>query len=164
MRVWFALIPLLVCLLGGCASASSQENTYEVYFRARGTEPVPVSALRSEWRSLDEGEEPVQGLLDCLLAGPESEGLESALPTAVTLRQWSLQDGLLTVDFSGWYGSLSGIALTLADYSVVLTMTQLETVNAVMITVDGDPLAYRNHQRLTAADVCLEMLTPEEPE
>ena len=44
------------------------------------------------------------------------------------------------------------IDLTLEDYSVVLTLTQLEGVETVMITVDGEMLAYRDHQRLTAED------------
>lgn len=154
----FALLLALLCLLGGCMPPASQETTYEVYFRAKGTDAVPEAALVSERCSLTEGEDPVQGLLDRLLAGPESEDLEPALPASVTLRQWTLHDGLLTVDFSGRYGSLSGIALTLADYSVVLTLTQLDTVNSVRITAAGDPLSYRNHQRLTSTDVCLEIL------
>ena len=53
----------------------------------------------------------------------------------MSLRSWTLNNGLLTVDFSSTYGTLSGIDLTLADYSVVLTLTQLEEVETVMITV-----------------------------
>ena len=49
-----------------------------------------------------------------------------------------MNNGLLTVDFSSTYGTLSGIDLTLADYSVVLTLTQLEEVETVMITVGGE--------------------------
>lgn len=158
MRVRLVLLAALLCLLGGCMTPVSQEATYEVYFRAKATDSVPTAALVPERCSLTEGEDPVQGLLDRLLDGPESENLEPALPVSVTLRQWTLRDGLLTVDFSGRYGSLSGVALTLADYSVVLTLTQLDTVDTVLITAAGDPISYRNHQRLTRADVCLEIL------
>ncbi len=82
----------------------------------------------------------------------QREDLTSAIPEGVTLRKWTLYNGLLTVDFTSGYGTLSGIDLTLADYSVVLTLTQLEGVETVMITVDGEMLAYRDHQRLTAED------------
>ena len=49
--------------------------------------------------------------------------------------------------------TLSGIDLILADYSIVLTLTQLEEVEAVMITVEGQVISYRDHQRLTPEDV-----------
>ena len=104
----------------------------------------------------------VEGLLNSLLSGPSEEGLLRTIPDGVTLRGWTLENGLLTVDFSSRYGSLSGIALTLADYSVVLTLTQLDTVDTVMITAEGDLLSYRDHQRLTAADVQTRLLPPEE--
>ena len=39
-----------------------------------------------------------------------------AIPSGVTLRKWTLYNGLLTVDFSSGYGVLSGIDPTLADY------------------------------------------------
>ena len=75
-----------------------------------------------------------------------------AITIGVTLRMWTLYNGLLTVDFASGYGVLSGIDLTLADYSVVLTLTQLEGVEAVMITAEGEMLSFRDHQRLTAEE------------
>ena len=106
--------------------------------------------MASEAHSLPQDTEPVEGLLNLLLAEPESEDLARAIPEGVRVRKWSIHNGLLTVDFSSAYASLSGIDLTLADYSVVLTLTQL--VDTVMITADGEMLSYRDHQRLTAED------------
>ena len=71
----------------------------------------------------------------------------------MALRGWTLEDGLLTVDFSARYASLSGVSLTLADYSVAETLCQLDGVDAVEITAEGDYLPYRDHQRLTGEDV-----------
>jgi len=148
-------------LLAGCVHSASQGNAYDVYFLSSEADEVPESALMSERRFLMEGEEAVQGLLDCLLAGPVTEELEPAIPAGVTLLSWSLREGLLTVDFSGRYGSLSGVALTLADYSVVLTLSQVEGVETVMITADGDLLSYRDHQGLAAHDVCRQVFQRE---
>lgn len=146
-----ALLLLLALLLtlGGCLRRT--EEGWDVYYvnQVAGEEEV----LLPEKREIDPETSPVEGLLALLLTQPESEGLTNVIPEMVTLRQWSLENGLLTVDFSGSYGILSGIDLTLADYCVVLTLTQLEEVDAVVITVDGEPLPYRDHQRLTAADV-----------
>lgn len=107
----------------------------------------------AERHTLDPAADPVEGLLELVMAQPRGENLTSALPEGVSLRSWTLNNGLLTVDFSSTYGTLSGIDLTLADYSVVLTLTQLEEVETVMITVGGEMLSYRDHQRMTAEDI-----------
>lgn len=60
-------------------------------------------------------------------------------------------------DFSRQYARLAGIDLTLADYCVTLTLTQLDGVNAVSITSGGRELPYRETQTLTAADPLLSM-------
>ena len=99
----------------------------------------------AEKRVLPPDTEPVEGLLNLLLSPPQSENLTMAIPSGVTLRKWTLYNGLLTVDFSSGYGVLSGIDLTLADYSVVLTLTQLEGA-------EGEMLSFRDHQRLTAEE------------
>lgn len=149
-RMICLLLGLFLTLgLSGCLE-QEQGTVYSVYYlnQAEGEE----NALASEARSLPQDTEPVEGLLNLLLAEPESEDLARAIPEGVRVRKWSIHNGLLTVDFSSAYASLSGIDLTLADYSVVLTLTQLEEVDTVMITADGEMLSYRDHQRLTAED------------
>jgi len=133
------LLALLGTLLSGCMRRVEAQG-YDVYYVEQSA--GAASALVPEKHPLPSGRPSVEGLVD----------LTSAIPEGVTLRKWTLYNGLLTVDFTSGYGTLSGIDLTLADYSVVLTLTQLEGVETVMITVDGEMLAYRDHQRLTAED------------
>lgn len=149
------LLTLLTVGLAGCWE-KREEVVYDVYYLNQST--GDEMALAAEKRSLPPGMEPAEGLLTLLLTEPQGEGLTRAIPKGVTLRKWSVHNGLLTVDFSGGYGTLSGIDLTLADYSVVLTLTQLEEVETVMITVDGEMLSYRDHQRLTGADAWLSLV------
>ena len=138
------LLALLGTLLSGCMRRVEAQG-YDVYYVEQSA--GAASALVPEKHPLPSGRPSVEGLVDLLLSRPQREDLTSAIPEGVTLRKWTLYNGLLTVD-----GTLSGIDLTLADYSVVLTLTQLEGVETVMITVDGEMLAYRDHQRLTAED------------
>lgn len=157
-RICLLLALLLTLGLTGCLQ-QEQGTAYAVYYLNR--EEGAENALASEKRTLPQDTQPVEGLLQLLLTEPQSEVLEKAIPDGVRVRKWSIHNGLLTVDFSSAYASLSGIDLTLADYSVVLTLTQLEEVDTVMITVDGEMLAYRDHQRLTAEDAW-SALSPEE--
>ena len=148
--VLLALACLTLLSAAGCVRAGREGTGYVVYYLS---EDVDLDlALTPEERELPEGTDPVEGLLTLLLEGPESEELTRAIPTGVTLRGWRLEEGVLTVDFSARYSALSGVALTLADYSVVNTLCRLEGVDAVEITADGDYLTYRDHQRMTAGD------------
>ncbi len=152
LPAFFLLLGALL-VLGGCVRMAGEEAAYSVYFLTEEGEMGMDEVLVPERRTLPAGTDPVDGLLGCLLEGPEGEGLTAAIPTGVTVRAWDLENGVLTVDFSGRYASLSGIALTLADYSVVRTMTQLDGVEAVAITADGDSISYRDRQRLTGEDL-----------
>ena len=154
-----ALLLAAMALLAGCGAHTLEGSEYPVYFLNQDADGV--QALKAENRTLDPETEVVEGLLQAILSGPESETLTNVIPASVSLRGWTLQNGLLTVDLSGSYGTLSGIDLTLADYSIVLTLSQLEEVEAVMITVEGQVLAYRDHQRLTTEDVRASILQEE---
>ena len=57
------------------------------------------------------------------------------------------------MDLSSRYRLLSGVALSLADYAITLTLTQLPEISVVNITVRGQQLAYRDRQNFTAGDV-----------
>ena len=63
------------------------------------------------------------------------------------------------VDLSSHYGTLSGVALTLADSAIAMTLSQVPEISAVQITVRGRELAYRERQVLNVREV---LLTPEE--
>lgn len=148
---------LALCVLFSLAAAcgpASEQVVYEVYFlkkNARFTE----SALGSEQHRIDAEEDPVTALLERLVKGPESEKYVAAIPEGTQVRDQKLENGLLTVDFSSSYGSLSGIELTLADYSVTMTLSQVEGVSAVAITVEGEPVTYRSRETLQEGDVWL---------
>ena len=58
----------------------------------------------------------------------------------------------LTLNFSDEYSDLSDAALTLANASVVLTMTQLEAVDGVVILSAGEPVLSNSTVPLTAED------------
>ncbi|MBO4915340.1 MAG: GerMN domain-containing protein [Oscillospiraceae bacterium] len=94
-------------------------------------------------------------LMKELLKPPEEAGLCSPFPEGTELTELRVAGGRATVDLTEQYASLSGIELSLADYCITLTLTQLKGVNAVRITANGRDIPYRNTQLLTAADALL---------
>ena len=129
---WIA-IALLTVLLMGIGGAigkvgvrqESGGSAYALYFVERDLRSADGGdALRSEERTLEDG-----GL------STEEQGTE------------------LRVDLSAAYSTLSGVGLSLADYAITLTLTQLPDVARVRITVAGRELDYRSRQVFLARDI-----------
>ena len=59
------------------------------------------------------------------------------------------------VDMSAGYGMMSGVELTMADYCIALTLTQIPEVRSVTITVNGRALSHRSAQTFSARDVLI---------
>ena len=104
----------------------------------------------------------VEELVNALLAGPTQDGLTSPFPQGLSLQSWELEDGLLTLNFSEQYGGLADISLTLADYCLVLTLSQVEGVDTVQIQSAGHTYHSRSHQTLKAEEALLDQTLPEE--
>ena len=100
-------------------------------------------------------EDCVRALMEHLLAGPDEAALRSPIPDGTMLRSLSVSGRRAEIDLSAQYARLSGIDLSLADYCITLTLSQLANVNAVRITANGSELPYRKTQVLLAADTLL---------
>lgn len=154
------LLLVLCCACQGAAEAESGTG-YVLYFMRVDLKEAPGSgALDTETVYLPELEdaepqELAEALLAELLKGPLNEGLKSPIPAGTTLLSLELEGSRALVDLSAAYGTLSGVGLTLADYAVTLTLTQLPEISRVKITVRGQELAYRDKQTFTARDVLL---------
>lgn len=159
------LLSLLLCaaaLLSGCAYGAAEGQTgtpYSLYFLEADLESVPGGdALRAETVYLEEDlgtTALAEALVERLLEGPSDDTLENPIPAGTSLLSLELNGAYAKVDLSSNYRSLSGVALTLADYAITLTLTQLPQIAIVSITVRGQDLAYRDTQTFTARDVLL---------
>lgn len=147
---WLLAVALLA-LLTGC---SKGENTCLIYYRT-SDDNLTASALETVTRKLSSEGDVIQQGLELLLDDPGDTRLTSPFPAGTRLLSWKLENGLLTVDFSEQYSQLSGMDLTLADYCVVLTMTQFEGVEKVQITAAGTAVPGRNKEIMSAGDAIL---------
>lgn len=150
-----AAIGLLAAALWGCAPQAEEETGPAVWYAGdadhweNDTKAVSSLAYVGEEMSVD-------GLMAALMADPTVDGsLRSPIPEGTRLLGWKLDDGLLRVDLSEEYGSLAGIGLTIADYCITLTLSQLPGVERVTVTVGGHELDQRYRQELSAEQVIL---------
>ena len=163
-RMCLLLSAALLLLTIGCAREVQEETeSYSLYFLEAEPE-MGGGALQTEKAYLPEleaagPEEAAKSLMEALLQGPLDMTLKSPIPAGTSLLSLKLQGGRATVDLSAGYASLSGVALTLADYAVTLTLTQVPEISSVKITVRGQELAYRDKQTFASRDV---LLVPEE--
>ena len=169
-RVLSALLILLLVLASGCAYAAvgkqqQEAEGYALYFLEADLEAsAGEGALRTETVYLHDKENAPTGelaavLMAQLLTGPLHETLKSTIPSGTTLLSLKVEGTRAFVDLSLAYSTLSGVALTLADCAITLTLTQLPEILSVKITVRGQELAYRDRQVFTTRGV---LLAPEE--
>ena len=159
-RILGILLCSTVVLIPSCTSGERRrEGDHALYFlRSSYEDSAGSGALAAEWVALEAGDTQSQArqLVERLLAGPTQEGFKRTIPSGTNLLSLELQGRRAVVDLSAAYGSLSGIALTLADYAITLTLTQLPDIQAVEITVRGNRLVYRDQQIFTGRDVVLD--------
>ncbi len=139
-----ALLLALALLLTACAGGDITSEQVHLFYAAR-TETSPRGRRDHEhqaripgWADMTTNERAEQ-VLERLLSGA-AQGSWEPYPGGTELLGCEVVGGTASVDFSAPYGELSGMALTIADYCVTLSLTQIPGIYAVRITVDGEEL------------------------
>lgn len=78
-------------------------------------------------------------LFDCLSSNGKKEGHISPIPKEVIVNGFNLADGMITVDFNEAYKSMDNQSEVLCRAAVVLTLTQIATVEYISFTVEDVP-------------------------
>ena len=156
-----ALLAALVAFASCAKSAQEDEESgYALYFlsdldASGGGDAIAASSVRFTPDETMSTEDCVRTLMELLLAGPDEAALHSPIPEGTALRSLKVSGRRAEIDLSAQYARLSGIDLSLADYCITLTLSQLPNVNAVSITANGSELPYRKTQVLLSADTLL---------
>ena len=153
-----ALLLLLPCV--SCAREEAEEDGqgYVIYCLANPEEAGGGDAIVGVPAELElpEGAEltaQAAAIVEKVMTGVD--GYASPLPEGIQLRGIEISGRRAYVDFSARYAALTGIRLSLADYCVTLSLTQLEGISAVSITANGQDLFYRDSTVMMSRDVLL---------
>lgn len=159
-RIVLTALALVLLALAGCGVVQKEQEGLRLYYAAsldthRGGDAI--DSVTIAWDELPQGDQVAraESVLALLMGMCQEKGFQSPIPAGTTLRSVSIIGGTACVDFSGSYGQLSGMALTIADYCVALSLTQLDGIYAVRITVNEQELAYRDNDLFLAGDVLL---------
>ena len=164
MRKWMmALFCALLCL-PGCAVIVGNDNgeEYEIYCLADLAYHEGADAVQGIGANAHgENTERLASALLRKMSSVNAEGCRSALPKGTEVLDVSIENGVAFVNLSEEYGRLSGIDLTLSDYCITLTLSQIPSVDRVSILVDGEILPYREKQIFSKDDVLLSYMDEE---
>ncbi len=159
-RIASAVLALLsvVCLaLVLVPSPVDEEETLSLYFPV-ATEALEsggdaIRAVRVDWRERrqESNQQQAEAVMELLLGGHG----QSVAPAGTRVLSTKVEGSTVTVDFSGAYRQLSGIALSRADYCVAMSLAQIPGIYTVRITVEGRELAYRHKNSFHADEVLL---------
>ena len=159
-RIVLTALALVLLALAGCGVVQKEQEGLRLYYAAsldthRGGDAI--DSVTIAWDELPQGDQVAraESVLALLMGMCQEKGFQSPIPVGTTLRSVTIIGGTACVDFSGSYGQLSGMALTIADYCVALSLTQLDGIYAVRITVNEQELAYRDNDLFLAGDVLL---------
>lgn len=105
---------------------------------------IETNSLVAEAKCIDAKElykEPYSYLINLLIAGPENEKLESAVPEGTKINSCTLKGDILYIDFSKEFidNAPSGVEEeSMVVYSIVNTLTELNEVSGIKILVNSE--------------------------
>jgi len=124
-------------VFGDPATGDEAAGTNRVYLLAPATSDDP-QRLRSVLRDVPATS---RAVLESLFAGPNAEErdsqLDTAVPTDVELLSTRTIGQVLTIDVNDVFGDLTPDALRLAVAQIVVTATEIESVESVQLRIDG---------------------------
>ena len=154
MKGKIALVLALILLVStGCVSSHISEGIQLEFYYCVPSDKAYGPSVQAEIDSVSEATVPA--VIDRLFEGPDSPELVSIIPEGTTLQSWTLEAGNLKLDLSESFGRLTGISLTRAEYCIALTLTQLDEVDTVSITVDGQMIPGCGVEEMSEKDVIL---------
>lgn len=140
------LIPCSVLLYG--AGGSSGEKKTEFYYMSPDGNMKPVEKnIHGENR-----EDILVSVLHTLQEGPKVEGIAASVPEKLKFLSVGLVNDVAIVDVSKEYRSMSNIEEVICRASIVWTLTSLDFVKGVEITVEGNPLCSEQGKAFGAMD------------
>lgn len=134
------VIVMLLCLLGLCACGQEEydkDKVFSVYYVSNSETKVETHEHVMQATTV---EEQLDELMDCLAAMPEKLEYKAPLAMSFKVISYELEDGKVLLDVDKAYYDLPATTEVLVRAAIVRTLTQIQGVSYVGITVEGNQL------------------------
>ncbi|MDF2952611.1 MAG: hypothetical protein K0S18_2194 [Anaerocolumna sp.] len=147
----YRLLPLLI-LIGilsfGCSKDNDleQDNIAEASMQVYYTDTNSTKIIGVDYKPTGKTKEAlVDEFLDALSTDPADITMKKAKPEDVKVLQYTFNEGgILTINFSSDYSSLTGLNEILCRATIVKTLSQIEGVDYIEFYINGLPLMGNN--------------------
>ena len=150
----FILIFLLAAMLpviSGCQKTG--ESDYLIAYTNSTNDDVEYFGYSLPNKDSMTKEDIVNDLITHLLIDAPEDGIHySPLPSAVSLNSFLLKDGMLTMDFDEEYQNLTNVQEIILKACVVLTLVQVDEVEEILFTINGQPITDSEGEEIGAMD------------
>lgn len=143
-RLLSAMLFIMVLLLTSCSGndkAQITKNEYMIYYLDSKSSGIVSEGYIPEGESK---EELVIELFEVLQSEPNNMVYRKAIPEEVTIKDYSIIDNQLIINFDTNYSQLTGIPEVLCRATVVKTLCQIPGIDFVLFNVNGQPLIDSN--------------------
>lgn len=141
-KVLFSLVFVLLCLTGLCACGQDEEaeegKLYDIYYLNR-----EETRIVKEQRYLEEVTGQVaetQLLLKELATAPDDASLKASVGTSFSINKCVVEEGQMNLDVGEDYRKLSVTTEVLVRAALVRTLSQVEGINHILMSVGGQSL------------------------
>ena len=131
------LISVMAISLFGCGESKKEETSgMSVYYINKMGNELTTEEYRVK---SDNVNTQISDLLDVLSKDGEGKNNNAAVPEEVIVNGFKLENGIITVDFNSAYNQMENQREVLCRAAVVLTLIQINAVDAIAFTVEDKP-------------------------
>lgn len=154
--ICITLCILLATSLVGCNEEELQSPGTFYYYRAETEFSGTDGVLAPEEHELHGIEHDLAAILALYCEGPDSRELENPLPSGCSVPGFTLEGGILTLQFSQELAALTGVELTVAAGCLARTFLPLTGAEKLVLTADGALLDGETAMTLRLSDLGLQ--------
>lgn len=156
--LFIALIVLIPCVVMVYDSVTvSDEKKVEFYYMTSdGAMKPTVKSIRGE-----NLEDILTTTLNTLKSGATSEGVQPSIPAEVEFLSVGVVNDNAIIDMSSGYHRMKNTEEVICRASIVWTLTSLDFIDGVVITVEGQPLLTNNGEEFGPMDRTNVVIEPE---
>lgn len=137
-KYWCILVCVCILLLTACGrEEKAGENAFQVYYVSKSATKVEMHTHEME---ADTPEGQLEELIECLATNPQKLEYQAPFSMGFDVLGVKLEEGRVQIDVSAAYSQLPVTTEVLVRAAIVRTLTQIEGITMVLMTVEGNPL------------------------